>query len=278
MAERRGLGWEVVPLFEAIPPAETPAASVIVIGYLGATSQEYGALLGPLLALALVAGPVAAQQDVDKVFGAITAESNREYGALDTVNGSITIRSGARVRSAETVNGSISIHQDARVGNAETVNGAISLDEGGQAESLETVNGGISIERGARVTMDVEAVNGSIRIAELATVSGDASNVNGSIRIEGGEVGGTVTTTNGDITLRGAVVRGDLVVEKPDSSWWKPERSRLPRVIIDADSVVEGRLVFEREVELYVHPDAKVGKQSGVSPRMIDSPDAPRQD
>lgn len=30
-----------------------PAASVIVIGYLGATSQEYGALLGPLLALAL---------------------------------------------------------------------------------------------------------------------------------------------------------------------------------------------------------------------------------
>ena len=30
-----------------------PAASVIVIGYLGATSQEYGALLGPVLALAL---------------------------------------------------------------------------------------------------------------------------------------------------------------------------------------------------------------------------------
>ncbi len=30
-----------------------PAASVIVIGYLGAASQEYGALLGPLLALAL---------------------------------------------------------------------------------------------------------------------------------------------------------------------------------------------------------------------------------
>ena len=30
-----------------------PAASVIVIGYLGATTQEYGALIGPLLAIAL---------------------------------------------------------------------------------------------------------------------------------------------------------------------------------------------------------------------------------
>ncbi len=30
VAERRGLGWEVAPLFEAIPPAETPAASAIV--------------------------------------------------------------------------------------------------------------------------------------------------------------------------------------------------------------------------------------------------------
>ncbi len=30
VAERRGLGWEVAPLFEAIPPAETPASSAIV--------------------------------------------------------------------------------------------------------------------------------------------------------------------------------------------------------------------------------------------------------
>jgi acetylornithine deacetylase len=31
VAERRGLGWEVAPLFEAIPPAETPAAAAIVL-------------------------------------------------------------------------------------------------------------------------------------------------------------------------------------------------------------------------------------------------------
>jgi len=67
-------------------------------------------------------------------------------------------------------------------------------------------------------------------------------------------------------------VRGDLVVEKPQGSWWKPDRPRLPRVIIDAGSVVEGRLVFEHQVELYVHPDAKVGKQDGVAPVMLDSP------
>ena len=30
VAERRGLGWQVTPLFEAIPPAETPASSAIV--------------------------------------------------------------------------------------------------------------------------------------------------------------------------------------------------------------------------------------------------------
>jgi len=72
-------------------------------------------------------------------------------------------------------------------------------------------------------------------------------------------------------------VRGQLRVEEPEGNWFS-RKQRLPRVVIGAGSVVEGELVFEREVELYVHPDARVGKQSGKSPRMLASPDAPRAD
>jgi hypothetical protein len=48
--------------------------------------------------------------------------------------------------------------------------------------------------------------------------------------------------------------------------------------LIGEGSVVEGELLFEREVELYVHPGAKVGKQTGTAPRMLNSPDAPRSE
>jgi len=70
-------------------------------------------------------------------------------------------------------------------------------------------------------------------------------------------------------------VRGALHVVEPEGNWWN-RRQRMPRVVIGAGSVVEGELLFEREVEMYVHPDARVGRQTGKSPRMIASPDAPR--
>ena len=230
------------------------------------------------LSLALASAPAFAAEDVDKVFGGITAEAGREYGSLSSVNGGITIREGASVREAETVNGGIRVEENARVGDAETVNGGIRLEDGASARSLEAVNGAVKLGRDARVEDDIETVNGAVRAQAGVVIGGNVENVNGMIHLDRTEVGGEVVTTNGDITLEGATVRGGLRVEKPQGGWWSTKRNRMPRIVIGAGSVVGGEMVFEHEVELYVHPDAKVGKQSGVSPTMIDSPDAPRED
>lgn len=224
--------------------------------------------LAPLvsLSLALAAGPALAQQDIDKVFGGITAQAGQEYGSLESVNGGITIREGARVRSAETVNGGITIEAQARVGSAETVNGGITLGEGARAESVETVNGGVRLARGARVVDRLEAVNGPIKAAEQAEVGGDVENVNGAITLAGARVRGDVTTTHGDIVLSdGAQIDGGILVEKPTGGWWNSDNKRVPRIVIGANAVVVGSLVFEHEVELFVHPTAKIGPVTGAT-------------
>ena len=61
------------------------------------------------LSLALAAAPAFAEQDLEKMNGAVTAEAGREYGTVSSMNGSVTIREGATVRQAETVNGAITI-------------------------------------------------------------------------------------------------------------------------------------------------------------------------
>ncbi|GGA79021.1 hypothetical protein GCM10011521_16540 [Arenimonas soli] len=230
------------------------------------------------LSLALAAAPAFAEQDIEKMNGSVTAEADGEYGSLSTLNGGITIREGATVREAETVNGGITVKAKARVGAAETVNGGIRLEDGASAGEIDVVNGGVRLGRDVRIEGDVEAVNGGVRVEAGTEIGGNVENVNGAMYFDRARVGGEVVTTHGDITLEGSTVRGDLRVEKPSSSWWSSKRKRMPRIIIGAGSVVGGEMVFEHEVELYVHPDAKVGKQSGVSPKMIDGPDAPRAD
>jgi hypothetical protein len=230
------------------------------------------------LSLALAAGPALAQQDIDKVFGGITAKAGQTYGSLESVNGGITIREGAQVDSAETVNGGITIDDKAQVGSAETVNGGISLGEGATAGSIEAVNGGIRLARGARVERGIEAVNGGIKLAEQAEVGGDIENVNGAITLRGARVGGDVSTTHGDIVLSGgARIDGGILVEKPTGGWWRSEDKQPPRVVIGADSVVGGALVFEHEVELFVHPTAKIGPVTGATAQPFTDTLPPRE-
>jgi len=51
--------------------------------------------------------------------------------------------------------------------------------------------------------------------------------------------------------------------------------SRKPRVIIGPNAVVEGPLLFEREVVLYVHRTARVGPVTGAEPIPFDTDTAP---
>lgn len=218
-------------------------------------------LLPLACALALAPTLAGAQQSIDKVNGSITAEAGQAYGDLETVNGSIRIGENATVRDAETVNGSIKVGASARVEDLETVNGGIRLEEGVVASGgLSTVNGGIYVGNRGQVGDDIETVNGAIGL--VAAV-----------------VGGDIETVNGDLTVgAGSHVRGGIHYEKPTAQWLNlgNRKNDPPRVVIGPNAVVDGTLVFEREVKLYVHDTARTGAISGATAMRYSSDTAPQ--
>jgi DUF4097 and DUF4098 domain-containing protein YvlB len=219
-----------------------------------------------VLAIALAtATPLALAADgtsIDKVNGSIDAAAGQSYGSLTTVNGSIRIAAGARTGSAETVNGSIRVADDVRSGSLATVNGSIHLGtrvlvDGG----IETVNGGVFVDRGGRVAKDISTVNGAIGLVDT-------------------DLGGGIGTVSGDITVGvGSHVKGGIKVEKQSTSWLPIHigKNTPPRIIIGANAVVDGPLVFERDVKLYVHTSARIGRVTGAT-AVAYSGDRPPQD
>ncbi len=206
--------------------------------------------LALVLALASTTAWTAPQQDIEKINGSISADAGQVVGSMETVNGSIRIETGARARNAETVNGSITVADRAQVGN------------------LETVNGSIRIARNVRIGGNVETVNGSVFVDRSGNISGDIATVNGAIGLVDTDLSGGIETVNGDITVgAGSHVRGGIRVEKPNSNWMPISigKRRPPRIIIGPNAVVEGPMVFEREVKLYVHQSARVGSVTGAT-------------
>jgi hypothetical protein len=192
--------------------------------------------------------PAFAQQDIDKVFGGITAEAGRQYGDLETVNGGIHLEDGAQAEDAETVNGGIKGGDDIH------------------ARSLATVNGGIRLGERARITRNVETVNGGIRVGRDGKLGGDVTTVNGAIELERTEVAGGLETVSGDITVgAGSHVHGGIRVEKPEGVSFGFGRNNKPVVVIGPGAVVDGPLVFERDVTLYVHATARTGAITGAT-------------
>ena len=116
-------------------------------------------------------------------------------------------------------------------------------------DDVSTVNGALSAEAGSKIGGSVEAVNGAIRLYNVG-VGGDVANVNGGMELHDG-----------------TDVQGSLIVRKPRGSSWSDNR-RKPRIVIGKNVRVRGDLVFEREVELYVHESAEIGKMTGVEVEM----------
>ena len=213
--------------------------------------------------LLLVAGSASAQQDISKVNGSVLAQAGQHYGDVSTVNGSVTVETGASVEDAETVNGSIRAGDDV------------------SADSLSTVNGSIRVGERASLRKGIETVNGSIFVDRGGTVGGGLSTVNGAIGMVDTDLGGGIETVAGDITVGvGSHVAGGIRVNRPSSNWF-PVRvgnnHRKPRIIIGPNAVVDGELVFEREVTLYVHATARTGKITGATAVPYSSSRAPAE-
>lgn len=188
-------------------------------------------------------------RSIDKVNGGITAEAGQAYGDLSTVNGGIHLQRGAKA------------------GDVETVNGGIEAADEVSTHSVSTVNGGIRFGQGARVDGEVETVNGGIFLDRGSNVSRGVSTVNGGIGLVDTDLGGGIETVNGDITVGvGSHVKGGIHVEKPRGNWgFRMGKPKVPRIVIGPDAVVEGNLVFEREVKLYVHQSARIGGVTGAN-------------
>jgi len=216
-------------------------------------------LLAAALALSLSAIPAfAADRDVDKVNGSITVEAGERYGDLATVNGSIKVGANARIRDAETVNGSIKIEDNVQAGGLSTVNGSIRVAEQVQMnDGVGTVNGSVFIDRGGNVRGGVETVNGAIGLVDT-------------------DVAGDIETVNGDLTVgAGSHVRGGIHYEKPNKTFFSLKQ-RDPRVVIGPNARVDGPLVFERKVDLYVHSSAVTGPISGATAVRYEGARAPQ--
>lgn len=211
------------------------------------------------IALALSVGNVFATEDISKVNGGINTESGQTYGDLETVNGSIHVASGATTDSAGTVNGGISVGEKAVTGKLETVNGGIKLERDVTVNgSIETVNGSIFVDRGGKVKDGVETVNGAIGL--VAT-----------------QLGGGIETVRGDVTVGvDSHVAGGLRVQK-SRGMFNVEPKRDPRIVIGPNAMVEGTLVFERPVKLYVHKTARIGAVTGATAQSFDTPTAPAE-
>ena len=219
-------------------------------------------LVHATLAAALCAAcamPAFAQQDIDKINGGINAEAGQQYGDLSTVNGGIQLAEGARAEDVQTVNGGIT------GGN------------GVHAESLSTVNGGIRLGEQARIADDIETVNGGIFVDRGGQVGGDIASVSGGIGLVDSDVAGSIQTVSGDITVGiGSHVRGGVRIEKPDKGFnIRFGKRKVPRVVIGPDAVVDGPLVFEREVVLYVHDSARTGAITGATAIRFSTPTPP---
>ncbi len=200
--------------------------------------------------------------DIDKVNGGIQTESGQSYGELSTVNGGIDIASGSTVDQAETVNGGIDIGDDVKLGAA------------------SAVNGGIDAGQHLAVRQGLETVNGGIRVGFLSTIGGDISTVNGGITVQQTDVAGRLETVTGDITVgaKSHIHRG-ILVQKPTGVSWGMNKRRVPRIVIGPNAIVDGELRFEHEVELFVHPTAKVGTITGATAQTYTDtlPDRPKR-
>jgi DUF4097 and DUF4098 domain-containing protein YvlB len=193
----------------------------------------------------------------------IKIDAGAESDGATTVNGSIRVGENAVVTGRlGTVNGSIRIDDGAEVEDLETVNGRLQLGEGVRASNLSTVNGAVTLGKGTLVSGDIEAVNGAITVDREAAVAGAVGNVNGRIELTGTEIGGNVTTVTGDVQIDQSVLKSDLVIEKP--SFWSRVSNRKPRVVIGPGSRIEGALVIEYEIELFVSDSAELGEVRGV--------------
>jgi hypothetical protein len=176
-------------------------------------------------------------------------------GDLSSVFGSIEVGEGKQVGDVSSVNGEVTINKHVTAQDVEAVNGDIEIANHVSLRDVETVNGDIQTGHHFIAKGSVSTVNGNITIQADSTVGGDLSTVNGNIKLVNVTVDEYISTKNGNITLsKRSNVAGDIVFEPRDkNSWgWNNDDHKLPSLVIDLDSKVEGKIILRQKVKLEI--------------------------
>ena len=199
---------------------------------------------------------------VSGVNGSVDVAAGSSVSDATTVNGSVHLGAKAKAHKASTVNGSVELADGAQAHEIGTVNGHVTLGQHASAGSVETVNGAVTLETGATVSGDVTAVNGALKLESGSAIKGSLTNVNSHITVDGAHIGNGITTVNGDIDVTGnSVVDGGIKVKKPNDNGVFGihfDSDNIPRIVIGPGATVNGPLIFERPVHLYISDQAHV--------------------
>ena len=134
------------------------------------------------------------------------------------------------------------------------------------SRSLSTVNGGIRVGEQARGDRGAWKRSTAASSSTAAAASATAS-TRSTARSAWSTRTSAAASIRSTATSPSASVRtcsGGIHVEKPSNSWFCMRKPKPPRIVIGPNAQVDGALVFEREVVLYVHTTAKVGSISGA--------------
>ena len=209
---------------------------------------------------------------------AVGAQDEHQY--LFNGEHSIRLAADAETGNLHTVHGSIRIGERSKVGDVKTVNGDVLLAKGATASSVHSLDGAVQLEEDAKLVHGVSTAGGSIVLDDHADVAGRVSTADGEIRLMNAHVGGGIVTRRGNINVgSGSRVENGIRVKRSfclciDAGVFSNPRVANPRVIIGPGAVVQGPLIFERKVTLYVSDMATIGdvvgatsvRFSGVSP------------
>jgi hypothetical protein len=209
---------------------------------------------------------------------AVCAQDQHQY--LFNGEHSIRLAADAMAGNLRTIHGSIHIGERSKVADVKTVDGAVVLAKGARANSVRSLDGTVQLEEAAKIVHGVSTAGGSIVLDDQAEVAGRLSTADGEIRLENAHVGGGIVTRRGNINVgSGSRVENGIRVKRSfclciNAGLFSNPRVANPRVIIGPGAVVQGPLMFERRVTLYVSDTATIGdvvgatavRFSGVSP------------
>jgi len=167
-------------------------------------------------------------------------------GAIDVGSGNVRLGSGVHTRRIDTGSGNVKGGAGAQIeGDIDTGSGSVNLGVGSKVGKIDTGSGDVSLE--------AVAVSGTIN-----TGSGDIDLVDTA-------VSGSLETSRGNIELEGNThINGDLIVRKDICSGFCNDDAEPSKIVIGASVRVQGEVKIERDVELWVHQNAQIGRVTGA--------------